>query len=416
MMINLLFELFTYLDNLVLEQLLQKLNNHKFDLVMTEIFNTDLFLGFAYKYKANIISLSSCPVVPWGTQRFGIPDNPAYIPYAFSSKIDLTSFTNRLWNFYSNFILKTVYEQYYLNKISNTAKKYFGSDMTSLEELTKKTSLLLVNSHPSLKEARPLPPQVIEIGGLHVKPAKPLPKDIEDFINASEHGVVLFSFGSIVQSSTMSESTRRAFCDVFSQLPQRVLWKWEEDEMPEKPENVKIVKWLPQRDVLGHPNIKLFISHGGLLGTIEAVHNAVPILGIPFFGDQMQNIAYLAQIGVAIQLDFVNITKESVSYAVKTLLNDKSFKERAVKVSEIYHDRPQSPLDTAVYWTEYVIRHKGAHHLRTAAVDLPWYQYLLLDVIFVLLLCCITVVVIIFYVVKLIYKTLCETKQKQKIH
>uniref|UniRef100_A0A1B6C0W4 Glucuronosyltransferase n=1 Tax=Clastoptera arizonana TaxID=38151 RepID=A0A1B6C0W4_9HEMI len=196
MMINLLFELFTYLDNLVLEQLLQKLNNHKFDLVMTEIFNTDLFLGFAYKYKANIISLSSCPVVPWGTQRFGIPDNPAYIPYAFSSKIDLTSFTNRLWNFYSNFILKTVYEQYYLNKISNTAKKYFGSDMTSLEELTKKTSLLLVNSHPSLKEARPLPPQVIEIGGLHVKPAKPLLKVSSSNSYMIQKQKYIFSYGN----------------------------------------------------------------------------------------------------------------------------------------------------------------------------------------------------------------------------
>lgn len=39
-----------------------------------------------------------------------------------------------------------------------------------------------------------------------------------------------------------------------------------------------------------------------------------------------------------------------------------------------------SPLDTAVYWIEYVIRHKGAPHLRSVAADLPWYQYLLLDV------------------------------------
>lgn len=44
-------------------------------------------------------------------------------------------------------------------------------------------------------------------------------------------------------------------------------------------------------------------------------------------------------------------------------------------------DRPLSPIDTAVYWIEYVIRHKGAPHLRSAAQDLAWYQLYLWDVI-----------------------------------
>lgn len=43
-------------------------------------------------------------------------------------------------------------------------------------------------------------------------------------------------------------------------------------------------------------------------------------------------------------------------------------------------------LEKAVWWTEYVIRHKGAPHLRSPALDLPIYQYFLLDIIgFVLL-------------------------------
>jgi len=40
-----------------------------------------------------------------------------------------------------------------------------------------------------------------------------------------------------------------------------------------------------------------------------------------------------------------------------------------------------SALDKAIYWVEYVIRHKGAHHLHSVAVDLKWYQYFSLDVI-----------------------------------
>lgn len=38
-------------------------------------------------------------------------------------------------------------------------------------------------------------------------------------------------------------------------------------------------------------------------------------------------------------------------------------------------------LERAVWWIEYVIRHKGAHHLKNPALSMPWYQYYLLDII-----------------------------------
>lgn len=38
-------------------------------------------------------------------------------------------------------------------------------------------------------------------------------------------------------------------------------------------------------------------------------------------------------------------------------------------------------LEKAVWWTEYVIRNKGAKHLRNPAADIPFYQYYLIDVI-----------------------------------
>lgn len=49
-------------------------------------------------------------------------------------------------------------------------------------------------------------------------------------------------------------------------------------------------------------------------------------------------------------------------------------------VSERFNDRPMSPQESIVYWTEYVIKHNGAFHLRTAGADMTLYQYLLLDV------------------------------------
>jgi hypothetical protein len=57
-----------------------------------------------------------------------------------------------------------------------------------------------------------------------------------------------------------------------------------------------------------------------------------------------------------------------------------SYQKNAKDLSRRFRDRPQTPLETAIFWTEYVIRHGGAPHLRSAAVDLTWHQYLLLDV------------------------------------
>ena len=48
----------------------------------------------------------------------------------------------------------------------------------------------------------------------------------------------------------MPEETRKIFVNVFSRLKQRVLWKWPK-EMPDRPPNVMLSKWIPQQDVLG---------------------------------------------------------------------------------------------------------------------------------------------------------------------
>lgn len=61
------------------------------------------------------------------------------------------------------------------------------------------------------------------------------------------------------------------------------------------------------------------------------------------------------------------------------------YTEKVKEFSDVFKDRPSTPLETSMYWIEYVIRHKGAHHLKSVATELYWYQYYLLDVGFILL-------------------------------
>ena len=75
-------------------------------------------------------------------------------------------------------------------------------------------------------------------------------QDIQTFIDEAQHGVILFTFGSVVKMSSLPLHQRRAFLDVFASIPQRVIWKYEEP-IKDLPENIMISKWLPQRDILG---------------------------------------------------------------------------------------------------------------------------------------------------------------------
>lgn len=71
-----------------------------------------------------------------------------------------------------------------------------------------------------------------------------------------------------------------------------------------------------------------------------------------------------------------------------------SYGEKITKLSLIHKDRPIEPLDLAVFWSEFVMRHGGAEHLSPAAQHLNWVQYHSLDVFGFLLLVLTTVVFI----------------------
>lgn len=44
------------------------------------------------------------------------------------------------------------------------------------------------------------------------------------------------------------------------------------------------------------------------------------------------------------------------------------------------HDRVVKPIDEAVFWVEYAMRHNGAIHFKSAALKLNWFQYNLVDI------------------------------------
>ncbi|BET02818.1 glucuronosyltransferase [Nesidiocoris tenuis] len=360
-------------------------SNEKYDMVISGAGFFQMSLSsFAHKFNATNVNIIPVGDVSFITEMAGGPDNPAYMVNVFSPRSDQMNFWERLENVYDWFYIRIVSFYYSLVHYQNTADKYMHypswESRPSVTALTSEAALVLLNSHVSVGYAFPKPPHFKEIGGVNVVPSKPLPQDLNDFLDSATDGAIYFSLGSIVQVSDVAgDSVKEAFINVFKTMKQKVLWKWETDNFTDKPANVMTSKWFPQQDVLAHPNVKVFITQGGMMSIFESVARGVPLLGIPFFGDQYKNMKHATTYNYGVQLDRTNLTETSIRWALGELLHNPVYKREAERRAKLFYDRPKQPVDEAIYWIEYVLRHGNA--LLPQSVYLPFYKLYLLDVI-----------------------------------
>ena len=72
----------------------------------------------------------------------------------------------------------------------------------SVGERESGASLVLGQGSPLLMGGlRPVPPNLVYCGMMQCRPARPLPADLQDLMDAATQGVVLVSFGSVLQGS-----------------------------------------------------------------------------------------------------------------------------------------------------------------------------------------------------------------------
>jgi glucuronosyltransferase len=212
-----------------------------------------------------------------------------------------------------------------------------------------------------------------------------------------------------VQSKDLSPKVKQTFLKAFGGLSYDVVWKFEADDLPNKPDNVKISKWLPQLDLLAHPKIKLFITQGGHQSMEEAIDRTVPLIVIPFVGDQDANSKRLERKGVGYHLDLHTLTETTLLAAINEMLKPK-YKENIIKFREVIYDQPMTSRERAVWWTEYVIRHKGTKHLEYPGRLMPLYQKFWLDFIGILLIILVTLAKIVQLLVKKIMRRKIKTQ------
>ncbi|XP_053685210.1 UDP-glycosyltransferase UGT5-like [Sabethes cyaneus] len=360
-------------------------NDHsEFDLILAEQFYQEAYLMLAHKYKASIVTVGTFGFAQYMGPMMGMMNMWSHVPHEFLPYTDNMSFFQRMYNSMVSYYELVMRSVYYMPKQEAMAKTHFAhlqGPLPKIADLERQVSVILLNSHAPLTTTRPKVPGLVQVGGLHIKEPKPLPDDLRKFLDGAKHGAIYFSLGTNLRSADMPEDKLLAILSVFRSMKQRVVWKFESDSIKDLPPNVMVKSWLPQSDILAHPSVKVFITHGGLLGTQEGVYRAVPMLGIPIYCDQHLNMNKAVLGGYAVKLYFPNITETSFRWALNELLYKPEYKRNMDTVSSVFRDRPVSALQEAAYWVEYVIRHKGAPQLRSAGLDLPWFSFALLDVV-----------------------------------
>ncbi|XP_045921534.1 UDP glucuronosyltransferase 5 family, polypeptide G1 [Micropterus dolomieu] len=355
---------------------MKTLQDGKFDLMLTD---PALTLGVILGRYLKLPMVFNVRWINTGEGHLTIaPSPPSYIPVSGSELPDQMDFLERTKNMLHH--IQSVVDQHFIVNpaYSDLLQRHFppGTDLLSLEYAA---DIWLVRTDFVFEFPRPTMPNVVYIGGFQCKKARPLPVELEAFMQSSgEHGVVVMSLGTLV--SALPHDITEAIAAAFAQIPQKVIWRF----MGEKPSslgnNTLLVDWLPQNDLLGHPKTRVFVAHGGTNGMYEAIYHGVPILGLPLLFDQFDNLVRLVVRGAARVIEAQSLTKEDFLEALKDLLETPTYRKNIQRLSQLHRDRLMSPLDTAIFWIEYVIRNKGAAHLQSAGFRLPWYSYFCLDV------------------------------------
>ncbi|KAM3921999.1 UDP-glucuronosyltransferase 2A2-like [Leptodactylus fuscus] len=392
------------------QEIMEGLKHGSFEAVLADPYNVAGVI-LAHYLKLPVILFGRW--MPTEDIHFAIAPSPlSYVPVLNSKLTNRMVFSERVNNVVLYCVCQVISHIMVFSVYDKLVQQYLHMDV-SVYDMYKKADIYLMKVDFVFEFPRPTMPNTVYIGGFQCKAPKPLTQDIQDFVDNSEHGIVVFSLGTLVR--TLPHNIAREIAAGLAQLKEQVIWRYTGEPLDTLGNNTKTVDWLPQNDLLSHPKTKVFLAHGGENGVYEAICHGVPIVGFPLFSDQYENILRLKTRGAAVLLENTqDITAQDIVSAIRLVIDDPSYSQAMKHLSELHHDVPVPPRDLAVFWTEFVIRHGGAGHLRAAGHDLTWYQYYLLDVLAVLLIALLLCSCLIYKFLRFLLRTCCGGKQRRK--
>lgn len=133
----------------------------------------------------------------------------------------------------------------------------------------------------------------------------------------------------------------------------------------------------------------------------------------------MMNMARAELLGWGVQVTFPNLTEISLSWALNEALNNPKYKENVLKIGARLRDQQQTPMEKAMFYIEYVIRHDGANFMQSSAQHLSFIEFHNLDVYGTILAVAFIAILLPIFIIRKMFILLCRKKaslgEKEKI-
>ena len=317
--------------------------------------------------------------VHWMNFLAKIPRLPSVTPTMCADDSDEMTFQQRLITFVVELLLHLKYSLSYETE-TIYAQRYVDPNLeTSYNELMSNASLWFFEEDLSLYYPyvhMPNSVSIVNIGN-KLRPVKPLPDDLESFLQSSTEPAILVSFGSFFDY--VSDYLAQGFCDAFRQLKYQVVWKLKNESHCINVKNVKILDWIPQNDLLAHEKVRLFITHGGFNSMVETVYHAKPVINIPIVADQINLAAFVVKKGMGIRMYHNQFSVKSLVENIEEMFINPKYAVQMRAASAIMRDEAATAAEKASYLINHVVKH-GDRHLKTGAHQLSLFQYYMIDV------------------------------------
>ncbi|XP_045163477.2 UDP-glycosyltransferase UGT4-like [Mercenaria mercenaria] len=419
------------LSHSIMQEMLQE-NRKTFDLVIVPALFNEIGYFLAKKFNAPLILLMPFNANPILTLAMGYSDNPAFVKWSFNKngQSETPGFLTRLINFIFFNAFGSVKTLMWLDTQNdvlrelNLLQKDVSIDFLQLE---RNASFGMYSTHYLFDAVRPTLPNTVDIGFIHCRPARALQADLADWFDEADEEIVYLSLGSIVSFDSIDESIQKAITGIFADTKYRFLLRSSTFKSDQR--NVRTCVWCPQQDILGHPKAVLFVSHGGLRSIEETLYHGVPILIMPFFSaDGLSNSRRAERQGYGLTLNISlnrasgEISRHLLHKIDKMLDINANYTLRAKQLGNLVRDDIRTPAEKAVFWSEYVMRHAGADHIKSPARTLVFFNFFNVDIFLffgvmsflfsLFLFCVLRAVLIIAW--KLTLKALCGMKNVKR--
>uniref|UniRef100_A0A182PDZ5 UDP-glycosyltransferases domain-containing protein n=1 Tax=Anopheles epiroticus TaxID=199890 RepID=A0A182PDZ5_9DIPT len=355
----------------------------RFDVVMVEWSGVTLMNAFAEHFRAPLVGIANGGAYINAHEALGNPNHPIGYPSIFMPFSEDLSLLQRISS-----VLFTVWYRfyYYTEEIpaqNLIAKRSFGDHISDLRQIEQNADLLLINAYQQLGNVRPVGPTTVYLGGIHQRRAAvdELPEDLNLFLAQSDAPIVYVNVGASL-GGVAGRARIDRIAKALEQLDLASVWALDEDMelLNSTVGRMYQSHRVPQEAVLGHPKVRAFLTDGGQINVEDAIQHKVPVVGISYTTSYDH---YLRQIvkyeaGIISLIDFE--TQTFVDKLRDVLINER-YQENVAKLHRLLNDQPQTAMERAVWWIEYVARNGGTKPLHVR--HLSWFEYLMLDVLLV---------------------------------